>query len=487
MGEYNYLMCLTDEEMSVHFDQKSEQFLQPILSLPNNNLSKNPLPWEKLGRVGVIKSWSEEIKSALIADYDSNDWQLVGHAITIVHDNVDDCQEILQRVAYDIGFDFRFIHEMSVKQIFSDAADLTPYENPTLIYMEPGKWLEEIEDDTTEDIINIQENICESVRRFNPKLPIIFVISTDDFSDLSVKFRRAGLFDRRFNIIRPTLEEIAANFIEMVGMHLCDYALNEQLGKVGKLLDMEFSDRRRQELIALTLKRLAKKENRKICFSDLVDLSLKGSAESDVYPLRHKEVIQQIAIHEAGHATVAIVDSQGKNIPEYAGVIESHQYNGIVADSFAYHYSKNGKRTYADVRHQIRILIAGRVAEHLVLGAEDTSIFSAKDDFERASDICYDMFAKRAISNDMESLDGAMSNLFINPAKASSSEVFRIESNVRAYLKKQYKIVYEILERHRNLLDEITNRLMSDRILDQEDINEICECFMGTGQEVSLN
>jgi hypothetical protein len=285
------------------------------------------------------------------------------------------------------------------------------------------------------------------------------------------------LFDRRFNIIRPTLEEIASNFIEMVGVGLCDQGLNEHLGKVGKLLEMEFSDRRRQELIALTLKRLAKKENRKICFSDLVDLSLKGSAESDAYPLRHQDVIQQIAIHEAGHATVAIIDSNGKNVPEYAGVVESHHYNGIVADSFAYHYSKNGKRTYADMKHQIRILLAGRVAEHLILGSENISIVAAKDDFERASDICYDMFSKRAISDDMETLDGVISNLFISPAKASTSEVFRIESKVRDYLETQYRIVYELLNTHRKLLDEITNRLVNDKILDQEDLSEVYEIY----------
>lgn len=462
----------------MYLEQKSELSNFNQNNSEESSLTKKIIPWEKLGRVGVIKTWSEEVKSALVAEYHSNDWQLVGHAITIVHDNVDGCQEILQRVAHDIGFDFRFIQEKSVKSMFSDSADLTQYQKPTLIYLEPGKWQEEIDEDTAQDIINTQENICESVRQFNPKLPIIFVISIDDFSDLSVKFRRAGLFDRRFNVIRPTLEEIAVNFIEMVGAHLCDHGLNEHLGKVGKLLEMEFSDRRRQELIALTLKRLAKKENRKICFVDLVDLSLKGSAESDAYPLRPKDVVQQIAIHEAGHATLAIIDSCGKNIPEYAGVIESHNYNGVVADSFAYHYSKSGKRTYIDMKHQIRILLAGRVAEHLILGPENISIVAAKDDLERASDICYDMFAKRAISDDMESYDGAMINLFISPAKASNSEVFRIESNVRAYLKKQYEMVYEILKKHRNILDEITNRLMSDRILDQDDLSQIYESYM---------
>jgi hypothetical protein len=80
----------------MYLEQKSE-----LSNFNQNNseeysLTKKIIPWEKLGRVGVIKNWSEEVKYALIADYDSNDWQLVGDAITIVHDNVDDCQEILQ-------------------------------------------------------------------------------------------------------------------------------------------------------------------------------------------------------------------------------------------------------------------------------------------------------------------------------------------------------------------------------------------------------
>lgn len=74
----------------MHFDQKSEQFLQPILSSSNNNLSKKPLPWEELGRVGVIKAWSEEVRSALTDDYDSNHWQLVGHNYNSVSEDMID-------------------------------------------------------------------------------------------------------------------------------------------------------------------------------------------------------------------------------------------------------------------------------------------------------------------------------------------------------------------------------------------------------------
>lgn len=454
-------------------DHKSEQLLQPALNSSKNNLTNKPVSWDKLGRVEVIKSWAEEVKVALISNASIDDWHLVGHAVTIIHDSVDDCKEILKRVAFDNGFEFQFINRLAINKTFATIEGFVNYKQPTLVYLEPGKWMEELDYDASEESLSVQENLCELVRGFNPQCPVIYVLSVQDYSDLSVKFRNVGLFDRRFNVIKPSLEEMASNFIEMIGEDLCSCDIKDSLGKVGKLLDLEFDDKRRQGLIALTLKRIAKKESRKVNFADLVNLALKGSAEYDAYPEKTSEIINRIAIHEAGHALVSILDSSGKNVPEYVGVIESDQYSGVVADSFAYHYSINGKRSYSDFRHQVRILLAGRAAEHLVLGIENISVISAKDDLKRATEMSYDMFAHRGIASQIDSFEDAISNLSVFVDKKSQDGLRRVEDMTRQYLKDQYTMIYEMLDKNRKLLDVISMKLIEKSVLNQEDIQNL--------------
>ena len=437
---------------------------------------ESPISWSKLGRVEVIKKWAEEVNLAVEKKLNLDDWGLVGHAITIIHDDVEDCRKILQRVAYDLNFKFTALDNATIFKKFSDESELDPADSSSLVYLEPGLWMKAVEDKPNNDLIaSTQNNICDLIKRFSPSKPVIYVTSTPELHKLSPKFREVGLFDRRFEIIKPTLEEIAEGFLEILGHEICADSLKSELGKVGKLLDSDFDDRRRKELVALTLKRIAKHKARKIEFADLLDISLQGSGEFDAYPVKSEETLKKIAIHEAGHAAIAIIDSNGENMPEFASIIESQTYNGIVAESVAYHYSKNNRKSYADVRHQIRISLAGRVAEHLVFGSENVRVSSAKSDLEKATNLCFDMFSEKGISDDMETFEGACSNLNVNldPERNSPNNLFRLETMTQNYLNKQYKIVYEMLVKNRKILDSIAEQLMKKRILNQQELINI--------------
>lgn len=448
--------------------------LDCITAKPNQASSTNLLPWSKLGNVDVVRMWSKEIIATVKSGGNLEDWALAGHAIALIHEDIDDSRKILQRVAFDIGFEFAEMRSSEIQQRFSAEPLDIKYSVPTLVYLAPGNWMKEIEtEDADNPLLLLQDNICELIHQFNPKQPIIFATSTAKFSDLAVKFREVGLFDRRFKIIKPTLEEIATRFIEEVGADICGESVHNSLSKVGKLLELEFDDNRRQGLIALTLKRMAKRENRQIKFDDLVNLAMRGSAESDEYPTKTKEALLKIAIHEAGHATVAMIDSNGANTPEYVSIIESDGYHGMVSDSYAYHYAKNNNMTYADFRHQIRIFLAGRVAEHLIFGSENISTSSAKGDLRKATEITHDMFSYRGISADMESMEGASANLCAEMETNSPSNLFRIESTVQSFLAKQYKIIYELLIQNKAVFDAIVDQLMEKRVLDQQDLIEI--------------
>lgn len=459
----------------MNFDKTDDQVSVTSNQITNNKIQPKILDWEELGRVNVIRQWANEIIEASFNEASKEDWHVIGTAVTVIHDDVEYCQEILARVAKDISFEFVQVSAHEVEGFLASTVnEFSKSNRPVLIYLEPGEWMKDQEDPSS-PIINTQKTLQQRIKDFDPLVPIIFATSTSVYTDMSEGLRRAGFFDRRFLVLKPTLEEVGANFVKMIGENICSESFKENLGKIGKLLDIEFDDKRRQELIALTLKRIAKRNARKIEFSDLVHLSTKGSAESDDYPKRSDEFERKIAVHEAGHALVAMIDSAGQNIPEYVSILEAEGFFGIVTDSMSYHLAKHKFKSYADIRHQIRVCLAGRVAEHMMYGSENISAVSATDDLRRATELCFYMFSAKGMSPDMGTFEGACSNLTVELEEDKPFDKKRTELQAREYLAEQYKIVYDMLNENKQVYEEVLGQLMINTILDQGDLCKIAE------------
>jgi len=457
-------------------DQKIDSIALKTVS-PYTEL--NPLkllPWSKLGRIEVIKNWADEIKAALKSSENIDQWDLVGHGITLIHGNIDHCRNILCRVAQDVGFEFLSLNENRIEDTFSKTDNELKLLVPTLVYLEPAEWMTDINEmkQARSAIFEpIQESICKFIGKFNPKTPVIFCTSIDTYENFSARFRQQGLFDRRFLVPELSLTDLAENFLEELGENLCGSSLTENMTKLGKLLQLEFYDKRRIGLIVISLKRLAFKESRKIEFADLGKLAMCGSLEFDEFPVKSDEILRSIATHEAGHVTIAVIDSDGENIPEYATIIESDDYFGNVTDSYLYRHAKTYNKTYTFFRHQVRIFLAGRVAEHLIFGSENIRLASASSDLTKATEMCYEMFGSRGISSQMETDIGASKNLAIDH-ELSPNNLTRLEVITREFLDQQYQIVYKMLEENVEIIKKITERLFSEQLLDQKDLIHIC-------------
>ncbi len=451
--------------------QKSVKASLSIVDAQCNHDENNVLPWSRFGHIDVLQKWTAEVKNEISSNSDIHGWHLVGHAITIVDSDHDRCKQILCRVAFDLNIEFRVISASEICDAFSEGKNALQITCPTLIYLQPNKFLENIDyENSGNDASKIQDKICALIKSFDPLCPVLLSTSIEDFSGLSKSFRQAGLFDRRFSIIDYTVEELGNRFVSLIGHQLCADSITNGLVKVGKLVEMNFSNDRRQGLIALRLKRIAHLETRKVEFADLVHLAMVGSAESDAYPIVSDEHLLKVAVHEAGHASISIIDSNGANIPEYLSIIESDSFSGVVADSYDYHYARNNETTYLNFRHSIRVYLAGRAAEHFIYGTENISTTLASADLKEASELCTKMFSLRGISDDMESSDGVNKHLKVISDNSSQSELAQIESMVNSFLSKQYKIVYNLLEENKLLLSRITDKLVSNKLLDQSDL-----------------
>ena len=182
-------------------------------------------PWEKLGHTGVIRDWALEIFDALATLGDADHWQLVGRAVTIIHEDVDYCRQIYKRVASDAGLQFVVIPAEKVISIFSQYAYLCD-EGPQLIYLEPGPWMQKFDPETSTVDKNtfevVQQKIMNLINESDYFPPFIIATSTNDYQAFVPEFRQAHLFNRRFAITEPTLDQSAKAFLENIGLTICD-------------------------------------------------------------------------------------------------------------------------------------------------------------------------------------------------------------------------------------------------------------------------
>ncbi len=90
-------------------------------------------------------------------------------------------------------------------------------------------------------------------------------------------------------------------------------------------------------------------------FVDLVNLTLRGFEEAELPSTEIEAIRRQTAYHEAGHALVAVIDSDGQNVPEYSSILPSANLKGAVVESYKFLYESGDRDTYADMRHDVRI------------------------------------------------------------------------------------------------------------------------------------
>jgi cell division protease FtsH len=450
--------------------------------------------WNRFPGSGPLRAWARELRQACSSTDAADDaWELTGRAAIVVGSDATSCAAVLRRVAADAGMRFISIVADDVAGLvpvteFSvdaeDVCDLAPpaewrRTSPLLVHLERGRWMLAKGEDEDAAVVALmlrfQSRLASWIRAFDREHPVVIVTTADDIRSMAESLRQVGLFDRFMRLPSPTMEAQGHDFIERVGREHCAESITQSQGKVGKLASTEYEDERRLGLAALQLRRLVAREKRQLEFIDLVNLSQHGFAEADELPTDSEGDLRQFAYHEAGHAVMAVIDSAGHNVPEYSSIIPSAHYKGVVVQSYSYLLEAGDLHSYADLRHKVRISLAGRAAEELVFGAEHVCS-GATEDLTNATERSGTAFALWGFAPSMEKEGQAGSNLAVVPGDGETitpTEHARVEGLVRKFLAVEYRTVKETLSAHRPLLDAVADRLMKDAIVDQDALAEL--------------
>ncbi len=438
----------------------------------------------------VLSAWGKELADAISGGADMDTWRMVGRGAVVVHDDLDRACDMLRRVAAEANMRFVRIEREDVMDMPAGAGDPFAKAAPILVYLEPGNWMEKIDDDTGSDkaegIRKVRKILTSYMKSFDPEHPVIYATSAYKLEDVSTALRKHEMFDRYFHIPKLSPEMLGQEFIALLCEENCDTTITVSPGKVGQLLGDEFDDERLRCLAAMNMGRLVWREKRKLTFLDLVDMVTAGLGESDETPKDNEVAQRHTAIHEAGHAAMAVLDSKGRNTPEYSTIIAHKDSKGMVIESLSYNFANGDLFTYADFRHKIRVSLAGRAAEEVALGF-DWICNGSKSDLESCARLASKAFALWGFAPDMSTAEASASNLAAIVGNPTPSEYQHNEMLMHRFLTEEYKATVRALNENRPLLDAIADRLMRDSVLDQAELAELYAAHIGKSNECRQN
>jgi hypothetical protein len=428
--------------------------------------------WESFPGSSKLREWASDLRVACgAAVIESDVWDITGRAAVIISDELRSCRDAAHRIATDAGMRFVFVPKEAVNELTSPAEFLAMA--PVLVHLESGRWMGDAVDGeadaTTASMKTLQDQIVEWMRSFSPDKPVVFTTSAFTINDVAENFRHAGLFDRFLNLPAPTMAAYGNRVIDRIGRDHCADSVTCAPAKLGRLFKLEYSTECREELALLRLRRTASRLDRSLEFTDFVTIATRGFLEEDVRAEEPYDTRRQIAYHEAGHAAVSIIDSSGRNVPDYATIIPSASFRGIVVESYQYHADLNDEVTYTTFRERIRICLAGRAAEELVFGAEHVSNGS-RSDLEKATGYSAVAFSTWGFAPSMEQEGQSGSNLKVSKLDGdpfTPSEAALVETLVQQFLAEEYREVKEMLSGNRAFVDAIAELLLKEAIVDQ--------------------
>jgi cell division protease FtsH len=274
------------------------------------------------------------------------------------------------------------------------------------------------------------------------------------------------------------MEAKGSAFIERLGRERCAPSITLSPAKIGKLVAVEFDSERRYELALLRFKRMLAREQRQLEFIDLVTVVARGFAEADAPAADDEDACIRTAYHEAGHVVMALIDSDGQNIPDYVSIEPCDDFAGVLIQSYEFRLTCGEAETYTGMCRRVRLALAGRAAEEIHAGSAMVSN-GGRSDLTFATEHAGEAFAFWGFAPGMDDEELSSSNLGVVDAETiSPSERAHIEHLVRRFLAIEYEKVKEVLSEYNSLLDAVAEQLVLHEVLDRDAIAALMRADM---------
>jgi len=317
---------------------------------------------------------------------------------------------------------------------------------------------------------------------------VIIMAATNRPDVLDSALLRPGRFDRQILIDKPDLK----GRIKVLEVHAKKLKLSDEIDlKVLASQTPGFAGAELANLCneaALLAARRDKQVVEMIDFQDAIERVVAGLEKKNklISPQERKIV----AYHESGHAIVGWYLEYTDPVLKVSIVPR-----GLAALGYTLQTPLEDRflMTVEELNDKICALLGGRVAEEIIFGRISTG---AQNDLERITNLCYAMVAEYGMSEDLGYISLTDSknpdNSYGFNKKYSEKTAERIDDAVQKIIRENYKRTLELLNKHKNKLDEMAETLLDKEVLTHSDLREILgdqphgnypEGFYSTGSE----
>lgn len=448
-------------------------------SLPNERGLCRYVPQDSaMGR------WFADLGSLAQSHRTAEIHDLVGRGVIIEHHDEEDASELVASLARMHGFAFRVLGRAAdeAEGVSAQAAGVTLCWIPQVFWARPSEFDMEPSEESVR-VVRIADGVLDPAFRtlvswmeqneFHAgSVATVFVTSISEASDVPAQLRRAGRFDRRISMPCFDNETLGHGFIDALGAERADETLTSAAARVGAVIRCVLSDARRRGLTLQALRRRAWQEHRRVGFADLLDFAVNGTGDEDGQGASAEE-LRRTSVHEAGHALVSWLDSVEGRPPVYASARDRGGRLGVVVAHYDSHEIFSRDNTRRDYDHMIRVALAGRAAESIVLGIDAVSAMGSSHDLECATGMAMRMFGTWGLPVRSGDMSMAGSNLAVIGDDETEIGKVRTLTIVRAYLAEQFAEVCALLRSHLELLIRVADELGTRGVMFEDDFHRL--------------
>jgi len=304
---------------------------------------------------------------------------------------------------------------------------------------------------------------------FDPTSGVVVMAATNRPEILDKALLRAGRFDRQIVVDKPDLHDR----IEILKLH-------SKAMQLAQDVDLTTVAKRTPGFVGADLSNIANEAAIMAARSgrDTVGMADFEAAIDRVMagPEKKNRVLgpeekRRVAYHEAGHALVAEIVPTGQPVHKISIIPR-----GVSALGFTLQLPVEEKylSTEAELKDQLAILLAGRVAEQLALDSVSTG---AQNDLEKASEIARNMVCYLGMSKKLGPLIyGQRQQLQflsgdISEQRNYSEETARIvDAEIKGLVEDAQQRAHKILSSQRGLLDKLAELLQENEVIQREDM-----------------
>ena len=292
---------------------------------------------------------------------------------------------------------------------------------------------------------------------FQDSSNIIVIGATNRIELLDDALKRAGRFDRHIYIGNPDLESRK----ELFEIHTSNKPLDESVDLNSLAKKTHGFNGADIESIANESALLAIREGKDTISQENLEDALEkviGGLKSKSKKMREKEK-QIVSYHEAGHAMIGML--LGVNKIQKISIIPHGQALGFVInlpDEDSYLHTKE------DLENEIKMLLAGRIAEEVKFGYYSTG---ASNDLKKATKIATGMVCNYG----MGLKTGLMARDVYSAEKLTDIE----REAINSILEEAYEETKVLLEENMDRLVKMAEYLYENEEMDAEDIEELFE------------